>query len=341
MMKPQHAAAPMFHHRPTAAQTQLLRAALCQDDLALTAWRAWRFAADLDQLPAGGFLLLPLLAYNLQRHAFVDPLLDKCQGIHRRTWTQNQLLIQGLTPLLQALHQSTIMPILQGDLALALFHYPEAGLRMMDTVHLLTPTDQATLVPPLLSQNGWQPKPAKQQWLRTLLTGAMQPQRFAHAQLREVSLLWQPLPAPPATPFVAATNGQGHPLKIRELAVQAVNPTDLFFDRCVRGIVNLQWYGTIQWIADATMLLQGAAPAIDWTRLVARCREQAVTLRMRAALDCLVQTIDAPIPPPILETLAAQPSRPVERWEAQLFAQPPTPARKLAVLWLGGQRWGR
>lgn len=85
--------------------------------------------------------------------------------------------------------------------------------------------------------------------------------------------------------------------------MQSLNPTDLFFDRCVREIVNLQWYGTIQWIADAAMLLQGADP-IDWARIVAR-------------------------------------SRPVERWEAQLFVHPPTPARKLAALWLGGQRWGR
>lgn len=332
----------MFNHRPTEAQTLLLRAALCQDDRAPAVWRVWRFAADLDQLPAGGFPLLPLVAYNLQRHAFVDPVLDKCQGIHRRTWTQNQSLVQSLLPLLHALHQTGITPILQGDLALALFHYPEQGLRMINTVDLLTPPVQANAVPPLLTQSGWQPKPAKHHWLRTLLVGAASPQRFAHPQLRNTSLLWQRLPPPPDTPLVDERDQQRNPLRVRELAVQCVNPTDLFCALCVRGIVSLQWYSAIQWIADAAMLLQGAAPAIDWERVVTRSRQQAVTLRMAAALNCLVQSIDASIPPTILRTLATQPSRPVERWEAQLFARQPTAARRLTALGLDSSyRTGR
>ncbi len=341
MMKNLTIAAAVSRPQPHVQQTLLLRAALLSRQAAVTAWYQWRANADLDQLPTGGFLLLPLLAYNLQRHGITDPLLDKCQGIHRRTWTQQQLHLQGLTPLLQALQTAGISPILQGDLALALFHYPEQGLRMVDTVHLLTATAQAHLVPALLTQTGWQPKPAKHQWLRSLLAGTPPPQRFTHAQLREVSLRWQSLPPTPVAPLVDHQDPQGQPWLVRELAVQCVNPTDLFFDLCVQGIVNLQWYGTIQWIADAAILLQPNAPAIDWARVVARSRQQAMTLRMAAALDCLVQSVDAPIPPTILETLATQPSRRVERWEAKLFAHPPTPARKLAALWLGRQRWIR
>lgn len=342
-MKIPTSAATPSHPQPHAQQILLLRAALLPQQAAVTAWQRWRANADLDQLPPGGFLLLPLLAYNLQRHGIADPLLDKCQGIHRRTWTQQQLHLQGLTPLLQALQTAGITPILQGELALALFHYPEQGLRMVDTCHLLTAAPQAHLVPTLLTQTGWQPQPLRYQWLRALLAGAAPPQRFTHPQLRAVSLLWQPVPPPPAAPLVDHQDRQGQPWLVRELAVQCVNPTDLFFDCCVQGIVNLQWYGTIQWIADAAMLLQATAPAIDWVRLGERSRQQAMTLRLAAALVCLAQSVAAPIPPTIIETLAAQPTPRFARWEWQLCGHRPTPARKLALLWLAGQRqrWHR
>lgn len=91
MTKNLHTPVSLPGRQPTEQQTLLLEAALLQGKPALAAWRAWRLTADLDQLPPGGFGLLPLLAYNLQVQGVRDPLLDKCHGIHRRTWTQNQL----------------------------------------------------------------------------------------------------------------------------------------------------------------------------------------------------------------------------------------------------------
>lgn len=329
---------PINRTQPTEQQLLLLRAALLQGEPALDAWRAWRGNADLDQLPPGGFGLLPLLAYNLRRYKLTDPLLDKCQGIQRLTWTQNQLLLQGITPLLQRLQQAHITPMLGGDLALALLQYPEQGLRMINSIDLLTATSQPTALLPLFTEAGWQRQQTWRQALRARLAGGAQPQYFSHAQLRDVRLQWQTLASLPHPPLLADGEQQERNVTLRGVAIQCLSTTDLFFELCVHGISDLQWYGTMQWLADAGVLLQSAASAIDWVQLVERCRQQAMNLRMIAALDCLAQSIAAPIPAHIIPTLAAQPSHAVERWEAQLFADRPTRARKLAVLVLARVR---
>ncbi len=336
---------------PDEQQILLLRAALLQEEPALTAWRAWRVSADLDQLPFGGFGLLPLLAYNLRRYNLTDPLLDKCQGIHRRTWTQNQLLVQGVTPLLQMVQQAHITPILGGALALALFHYPDQRLRMVNRIDLLTATPQPSALLSLLSQAGWQRQQTWRQALRARLVGGAQPQRFSHAQFRDVHLSdvhlqWQNFASLPYPPLLNEGDQPGRNFTLRGVAVQCVSVTDLFFELCVQGISDLQRYGSIQWIADAGLLLQSTAPAIDWTRIVERSTEQAFTLRMIAALACLHQTIGAAIPPTLLQTLAALPSYPFERWEMQLSNRLPnslskslpTGARKFVTLWLEARR---
>ena len=316
--------------RPTEQQLLLLQAALLQGEPALAAWRAWRLTADLDQLPPGGFALLPLLAYNLQAQGVRDSLLDTCQGIYRRTWTQNQMRLQVVAALLGQVQATALTPLVTGDLPLALLHYPAQGLRAIHHLHLTTPASQAVAMRTQLTQAGWQPYRTKEDWLaRPLLNN--HPQRFRQSG-DDLTLHLHSL-AP----------GHEHEqmrdrLSINGVTAPSADATTLLLAVCVQGVADFWRYGAIQWLVDATMLLRSSAATIDWPRLTAKVARQAAGVRMNAALTTLQTWVDASIPPAIQQTLATLPVQPFERWEARLCQRLPGKAGKMIMLWGEWQR---
>lgn len=320
---------------PTVQQTLLLCAALQQGDAALAAWRAWRVNADLDQLPPGGFGLLPLLAYNLQRLTIVDPLLDKCQGIHRRTWTQNQLYLRQVATLLQTLQDDQITLLIEGEVLLALAYYPTLGARMFQQVQVVTPAEQERATQAVLAQAGWRPIPTAKAWLRKLVIGGTQPRHFQQTG-SDLTLCWQQASPNTYPPLAADLWQRGQPLVINGVASQGVSPTDLFWMVCTQGIADLWRFGAVQWLVDATLLLRTGA--VDWARLLEQVARQAFTLRLTAAVQGLQQWVDAPIPAEHLSTLMALPVHSFERWEQQYYQRYPSPIGKGGALWAAGQR---
>ena len=335
MKQPLSAPTSFTWHRPTEQQILLLHAALFSEEAALAAWRAWRLTADLDQLPPGGFGLLPLLVYNLQPLGIVDPLLDQCQGIHRRTWTQNQLYIRQVATLIQALQEGQVKPLLYDEMLLALAYYPAQGLRMIQQVHLVTPADQGAATQACLNQAGWRPRQTPKAWIRGLVVGGAHPQRLQQAG-SDLTLAWQQAVPNAYPPLATDLWQQAHPLTINGVATEGVSPTDLFLMVCTQGIADLWRFGAVQWLADATMLLRTAT--IDWARLGALATQQAFTLRLTAALQGLHQWVDAPLPAASLAAITRLPVQPFERWEAQCDQRLPSTLGKGSVLWLAARR---
>jgi len=323
--------------QPTGPQILLLHAALFPEEAALAAWRAWRLTADLDQLPPGGFGLLPLLAYNLQSCGINDPLLDKCHGIQRRTWTQNQLAFRQVAPLLPALSSAGIPPIINGDPALALIHYPQLGVRMLDALYLLVRAADLPHLAAPLAQTGWQAEPVRAQWLRAQVLGPQQPRRFRRSTEGEVRLICQALPTR-STLVIEEIDPHRLPTGLQGLPLGVPSPTDLFFDSCTRGIVNMQRYGAIQWIVDAAMILQPGQAALDWERIVARAKAEAAVLRLQAALHCLQTTVAAAIPATVTQALQALPVHTFERWEVAPPAALSPHLQKLFNYWASYRR---
>ncbi|MEZ4726583.1 MAG: nucleotidyltransferase family protein [Caldilineaceae bacterium] len=324
--------------RPSEEQQLLLRAALLHEGPALEAWRAWQFQANLDRLPPDGFALLPLLAHNLCEQGLDDPLLDKCQGIHRRSWSQTQLLLRQMKTLLELMQVTNITPTVHSATALALLHYPKAGLRMLDRFQLLISRTDAQPMRTILQQAGWQPQPLRNPWLRLLRT-APKTSQYTQRSLGETGVLqWQLLPAMLEAQQISAIDDTGHPVTIQGVPVRTLSPTELFWESCTHGILALQRYGSVQWIADAAMLLRRAQPPIDWMQLLTRTSQSAVTLRMLMALHCLQHTVEAAVPSPVLAQLQTLPIQPFERWELQLPAHLPPAVRSLVTRWLDRQR---
>lgn len=335
MQKPLSAAA--AGRWPTEQQLLLLHTALLPAEAALATWRAWRVTADLDQLPPGGFGLLPLLAYNLQHVGIVDPLLDKCQGIYRRTWTQNQLHLRQLAITIQALQAKQLTPLMQGEVPLALAYYPGPGLRIVQQAHLVTPAAQAAAVHMALTEAGWHSQPTTKARVRALVIGHPQPQHFRQAG-SDLVLVWQQAAPNTYPPLAADLWQQAQPLRINEVATQAMSATDLFLLVCTQGIADFWRGGAVQWLVDAMLLLRTADPGIDWPRLLELAEHQAFTLRLSAALQGLQQWVDAPISATTLSTLATQSVQPFERWEEHCYQRSSPLLGKGGALWAAAQR---
>lgn len=322
---------------PTEQQLLLLHTALLPAEAALAAWRAWRVTADLDQLPPGGFGLLPLLAYNLQHLGIMDPLLDKCQGIYRRTWTQHQLHLRQLASTIQALQEKQLTPLIQGEVLLALAYYPSPGLRMFQQGQIITPVSQTAAVQAALTEAGWRSRPPTKAWVRALVIGGPQPQHFQQAG-SDLTLVWQQAASNTYPPLAADLWQQAQPRLVNAVATQAMSATDLFLMVCTQGIADFWRGGAVQWLVDAMLLLRTADTEIDWPRLLELAESQAFTLRLAAALQGLQQWVDAPIPTAHLSALATRPVRPFERWEQHCYQRFPPLLGKGGALWTAAQR---
>ncbi len=318
-----------FNQRPTPTQTLLLQAALLQGATGGEAWRAWRACVDFDQLEAGAFALLPLLYHNLRRQNIADPWLVKCKGIYRRTWSQNQLHLAQVASLLRALHTIGIQPLLLGDTAILLAHYPDYGLRMLHQLDIATPPEQAAPMIERLAQAGWHPQPSQQRPQPHNLK-FRQTRHFGRAQGNQFMLHWHIIP-PHAYPQGADELWQqAMPARVNQVKTLIQPATDHFLAVCTEDRPG----HSIQWIPDAIMLLQGQT-TIDWTYLLRRVEQAALTLRMRHALHCLHDLCQAPIPTDVLQQLAEMPVQAFEQWEQ---CNSPNAAAGVMTLWSEYQR---
>jgi hypothetical protein len=184
-----------------------------------------------------------------------------------------------------------------------------------------------------LNQAGWQRRQTKQDWLHRF--GAAPPSSRFRRPGEDLVLQWRSL-TDDAASTILWQNSQ--PLTINGLVVASVNPTDLLLWVCSRGIVDFWVYGTVQWLADALMVLRSSMDGIDWPHLVEQATQQAIVLRLSAALQGLQEWVDAPIPPSVRQAVAALPIQSFERWEAHLCQRFRGKAGKIISLWGERQR---
>lgn len=309
----------MEHNRPSSYavdqyglsphQSLYLQAALGQGDVALSAWRSWRRVANLDQLEPGVFQLLPLLSDNLQQLGVTDPWLALCKGIHRRTWYKNQLIFKQASALLAAFQAAGIDPLLLlKDVPIALLYYREPGLRLVNTLDLLTPATQLSAARELLRIQGWMPKSTRRHLFTQQDFVMHYTQKFVQNDGLACILHWSTL-APNYAPAFATV-----PITVKEHMTQTLSPTDQLLHLCIAGVGRPKPAVSLQWIPDALMVLRTAASVIDWTHLLQQATRQALNLTVSQALTYLHTTFDAAIPSVVLQQLA---QASVQRFEQQ------------------------
>ncbi len=322
---------------PTAQQEALLRASLLQGEEALMAWDYWKSNTDMNRIDQGSYRLLPLLYRNLSLHGVKDPLVDRFKGIYRVTWGNNQTLFHNMAALLISFHTAGIQTMLLKGSALILLHYRDYGLRPMNDFDILVHTNQVLEAHALLVKLGWKPRPRLGERFTEKCFSVRHAYGYEDASGREVDLHGH---------IMLECSYEGGddffwngvvPVKVRDVATCALNPTDQLLHVCIHG----SWWNVVppfRWIADAMMIMRMSGSQIDWDRLVTEAQKYRVVLPLRNALRLVSEKFHAPVPSPILGYMQNIHVSNTERMEYKYAAKPLSGFTGAIKLWIQHSR---
>jgi hypothetical protein len=291
---------------PSGTDEQLLAVALLDDPRAAAAWARIRPDLDLDAVDWDQHQLLPLVARGLRRSGVQDPDLPRLKGIHRLTWSRNQLLLNRTAPAIGALERAGIPTLVLKGAALALHDYDDLGLRPMADVDLLVPYGQVPDAIGVLDAMGYQGQRV-----------TVAHQRDHHGRPSEepgggrIDLHWQlntalGRPGPPqrwCDEFWAASVE----LEVAGQATRRLDPADQLLHVCVHG-AGWDSGARLRWVADATTIVARAGPRLDWDRLVDQAVDRRVVLALRETLGYVAETFEVAVPDGVLRRLASVPT---------------------------------
>jgi len=149
---------PLFKYykwRPTNDQELLLKAALFKGQAAKDAWQKWESKNKIEQIDYGSYRLIPLLHHNLKVEGIDHAYKEKFKKIHIKSWANNRMLFEKLSPLLSIFHENDIQTIILKGAPLIVRYYKDIGLRPMSDLDILIPTHEAHKAIHLLQKLGW------------------------------------------------------------------------------------------------------------------------------------------------------------------------------------------
>jgi len=314
---------------PDELQTAVLRAALCDADTAVREWRALQPTLVLDDLrDPEVHRLLPLVHHNLSRLGVVDDDFPRLRGIQRRTWFENQQRIHEVKPTLRALQDAGIDVLLLKGLPLALLYYEDVGLRPMADVDVLIPYSTFDLTLDLLEADGWRDLglDISRDRRRRMYHGA----GMQHPDGRSLDVHWQ-LALPFVLPHAESESNDDFfrdavPISLGDVDLLTLNPADMLLHVVVHGL----WSGSAanaRWCADATVVIQRAGDTLDWGRLLDQTVRRDLVIPVSNALRFVEDVLGAPVPPWVINELAAvEVSRRTRRAYRVILRDPTGPA---------------
>ncbi len=326
---------------PGREQELLLRAALLAGEPARQAWEEWWRATDLDRLDPGSFRLLPLLFANLKRLGIEGPLLPRIKGVYRHFWYRNQLFFHQMAGLLEALQRADIPVLLLKGGALALLYYSDPSQRpMADLDLLIRPADRPRALA-FLHEKGWTPIYFQAfDELSPSYLSCVTGHGFRHEKVGELDLHWYLLSTCSTGSADAGLWERAVDLDFRGVRCRSLGPTDMLFHICTHGAA---WNDIppIRWAADASLILQRASGAIDWSLLVKLARDQERIPALRDTLGYLRERLDAQVPAAVLDELRALPVPPALEKEYLAQQLPLSQRSPFLELWLAFRQYRR
>jgi hypothetical protein len=287
---------------PDRRSLELLRAGLLRGDDAQRAWEGWNAEVGLDHLDEGSFRLLPLVYRNLSRQGIRVPENNTLKGIYRKSWCKNQLLFHRIAAILASLNAVGVPTMALKGAALSRLHYRDDGVRPMRDVDVLVPIDRVHEAVALLEGTGWR----RLTWTPDRLESGFL--RFRHAigyvrgDHEEFDLHWRSLFRANDPAWETSLWKGAVPLEIHGQRTLALDPTGQLIHACLHGM-EANEIAPIRWIADAMAILE-SSEAIRWEFVVDFARRNRLQLFVGPALDYLVTTFGAPVPPDVLRRLA-------------------------------------
>lgn len=301
---------------PTRQQELLLQAGLLRGDRAAAAWNELRPSLDIDHQSGESNRLLPLVYRNLLALGIDEPEMPRLKGLYRVTWYKNQMLLHHLASVLQMFADARIETLVLKGAPLIVQYYRDAGLRPMEDFDILVPTQKAMAAVKVLKDAGWKPEwelsPADlPKGFERLRHGV----RFYDGEGRKCDLHWRVMSN--LLPDVRGSDDdfwQGAvSVEIAGVPTRALNAADQLLHVCVHG-ASFVPEGTARWAADSMVLLAAVGTNMDWNRLIAQTKKHRAVLPMRDALTYLARTLEAPVPPAVVERFLRLPTTRRERF---------------------------
>src|SRR5437588_4923132 len=272
---------------PTPRQELLLRSALLPDTRALAAWRTIRMQLNPHGLDRATQGLLPAVYRNLASQGVDDQLVSGFRDVHSSVWAWNQRLLHRVLPVVGQLERAGIRTLLIKGAALIADGPFDAGLRTLNDVDVLIPTDQRADAIAVLLERGFRPIGAVPPWyVRDYAPRFVPSHAFADDLNNQIDLHWHVLHSscqPDADDdFWAAARS----IELRSVSTSALSATDELLLVILHG---LRWHQvpTYRWVLDAAQLARGAYGPVDFGRLVTQARKRRVTAALRAGLSYL------------------------------------------------------
>ncbi len=303
---------------PDPEQTLVLRAALGDGPAAIDAYERWRATLDLAaEFDREVFRLIPLLYDNLRRLGHTDALTGRLKGTYRLAWAKNHRLAEQTRPILDGFLSAGIPVMALKGAPLGLLYYGNPALRPMADVDLVVPPAHVDTAVAILAELGYRP------W-RPIDADT---RRFRHAMgffapgPKEFDLHWHVLfdfcdEGPDAEFWETA-----QPFRFLDREILAPDATRLLLHTIVHG---LRWNAEppIRWVPDSLAILRRDPDGIQWDALLRFAARHRVSHRLGLGLAYLADAFEAPVPPPVLETLASAPLTWVERLERRTVLRP-------------------
>jgi hypothetical protein len=283
---------------PSHAQELLLEVALGpRESDARSAWEALRRRLDLDNLEEGSYALLPLVNRRLREFKISDGLLPRLGGIQRKTWITNHASISTLKRGLLALSAANVESMVVNEASIALRIYPDMSLRPLTDIEIVVPVTDSATAAGALEKAGWYSQTRDSPEVAIASNGGLRfetPDRSSTLALRIHPVAGAAIVGFPRAE--AATRNLWEcavVIDVDGIRTHAPGPAAELFYTCISGVRGRSWK-SIQWIADATMIIRGEE--VDWEHVVAAARQQGLVLPLRDAFTYLMRLVDAPIP---------------------------------------------
>jgi hypothetical protein len=300
---------------PTPAQELLLQATLLRDERALSAWRQVRPLLDIARLDGPSQALLPMLRKNLIALGVEDELLGLFKGVHRYGWARTQTLLAPMVPRVQALERAGIPTLLLKGAAFIADTRLDAGMRSMNDVDVLVPTERIGAAVEVLLAEGLVPVGEVQPWYVVEYAPRFVPSHgFRDEHDRQLDLHWNVLHASRQPGADDDFWGGAVAIELLGVPTRALCPADELLLVILHG---LRWNAlpTYRWALDAALVVAGAFGEVDYDRLVEQARRRRATVSLRAGLAYLRRVVAAEIPDATMHALGPLRPRLLERVE--------------------------